>query len=382
MVIQARTRKRDGRRVYDVRLRDSHGKEYSKTFLTKREAEAFEVAERAARNRGAWVDPRLGSARFAEVAEIWLTANTTKRAGTLARDQSILEKHILPTLGSRSIGSVTRADVQQLVNAWTGSHAPSSTVRMYAVLRAVLSYAEDSEIIARSPCRRIRLPQMAPRLAEILDAEALAKLAAHMGVYGPMVYLGAFGLRWGEVAGLRVDRLDFLRHAVTIDRQVTRGLHGRMVESDPKTKAGRRPCLALPDWLMAMLAEVLASRGVTATDPDALLFVSPDGDELHYSNWRTRVWLPARTAAGLPTLNFHDLKHTAGTALLDEGVNIKTAQARLGHANPRTTLAIYAQATAKADREAADRLGERFRPRDGRGIDPKANYRQATKKIP
>jgi hypothetical protein len=45
-------------------------------------------------------------------------------------------------------------------------------------------------------------------------------------------------------------------------------------------------------------------------------------------------------------------------------VNIKTAQERLGHANPRTTLAVYAQATKEADREAARQLGDRFRPRD------------------
>jgi integrase len=160
-----------------------------------------------------------------------------------------------------------------------------------------------------------------------------------------------------------VDRLDFLRQTITVDSQRTRGLHGEMIDADPKSKAGRRSALALPDWLMAMLAEILASRGVTATTPDALVFVSPDGAPLHYSNWRRRVWLPARAAAGFPELNFHDLKHTAGTALLDEGINIKIAQARLGHANPRTTLAIYAQATAEADREAANRLGHRFRPR-------------------
>jgi integrase len=123
-----------------------------------------------------------------------------------------------------------------------------------------------------------------------------------------------------------------------------------MIESDLKTQAGRRPALALPDWLMTMLAEVLAARGISAAEPDAMVFVSPDGTPLHYSNWRIRVWLPARAAAGLPTLNFYDLKHTAGTALLDEGINIKTAQARLGHANPKTTLAFYAQATAQADR--------------------------------
>lgn len=69
-------------------------------------------------------------------------------------------------------------------------------------------------------------------------------------------------------------------------------------------------------------------------------------------------------------LNFHDLKHTAGTALLEEGVNIKTARSVLGHANPRTTLAVYAQATKQADREATERLGQRFRPRVDAGWTP------------
>jgi integrase len=276
----------------------------------------------------------LASIRVIDVAGVWLTGNITKRQSSIARHQSILDHHILPLLGAKPIGSVTRADVQRVVNDWTTAYAPGSTVRMYAVVLALFSYAEDSELIARTPCRRIRLPHLAPRVAEILDAEALSRLSDAMGSCGPMVYLGAFGLRWGEIAGLRVGRLDFLRHTITIDRQKTRG-RGRMIETDPKTQAGRRAALALPEWLMAMFAEGLAARGVSATEPDALLFISPDGTPLHYSNWRIRVWLPARAAVGLPTLNFHDLKHTAGTALLDEGINIKTAQTRFGHANPR-----------------------------------------------
>ena len=82
------------------------------------------------------------------------------------------------------------------------------------------------ELIARSPCRRIRLPQLAPRLAEILDADALGPTGAAMGRHGPMVYLGAFGLRWGEIAGLRVSRLDFLAphgcHRSTTDPRPSR----------------------------------------------------------------------------------------------------------------------------------------------------------------
>jgi integrase len=176
--------------------------------------------------------------------------------------------------------------------------------------------------------------------AEILDADGPGRLAATMGPCGPMVYLGAFGLRWGEIAGLRVGQLDFLRHTFTIDRQRTRGEKGRMVEGEPKSKAGRRPSLALPGWLMGILADLLAVRGLTGGDPDVRMFASPEGAPLQYSNWRRRVWLPSREAAGFPGLDFHDLKKTAGTALIDEGVNVRTAQARLGHADPKTTLTI------------------------------------------
>jgi integrase len=77
--------------------------------------------------------------------------------------------------------------------------------------------------------------------------------------------------------------------------------------------------------------------------------------------------VPAKQAAGFPDLRFHDLRHTAATALVTEGVDLKTAQVRLGHADPRTTLRIYAQATDKADRAAAEKVGERFRPRSQSG---------------
>jgi integrase len=121
-----------------------------------------------------------------------------------------------------------------------------------------------------------------------------------------------------------------------------------MVEQNPKTTAGRRT-ITVPDWVMTMLAEHLAVRGVTGSDPARWVFVSPEGRPLHYNNWRRRVWVPAVATAGFNDLTFHDLKHTAGPTLVEEGVNVKTAQARLGHANPQTTLRIYAQATDRAD---------------------------------
>jgi integrase len=86
----------------------------------------------------------------------------------------------------------------------------------------------------------------------------------------------------------------------------------------------------------------------------------PGGGPLDYSRWRRRVWLPAVRAAGLEGLTFHDLRRVNATAMVLDGVDVRTAQARLGHSDPRLTLGVYASATSEGDQAAARRLGERF----------------------
>ena len=86
----------------------------------------------------------------------------------------------------------------------------------------------------------------------------------------------------------------------------------------------------------------------------------PEGGPLDYAHWRVRYWLPATRAVGLPWLTFHDLRRANATALVTAGIDLKTAQTRLGHSDPRLTLAVYAQATTAADRDAADRVAALF----------------------
>ena len=117
--------------------------------------------------------------------------------------------------------------------------------------------------------------------------------------------------------------------------------------------------MAIPEWLSTELALLMARRGLTAANSNSLLFVNEDGGPLDYSNWRRRIWVPACEEAGLRGLRFHDLRSVATTALIAEGVDVKTAQTRLGHSSPQVTLGIYARATAEGDREAANKVGAR-----------------------
>jgi integrase len=100
-----------------------------------------------------------------------------------------------------------------------------------------------------------------------------------------------------------------------------------------------------------------------------------------YSNWRQRIWVPACREIGRPELGYHDLRRANATGLVAEGVDIKTAQERLGHSDPRLTLAVYAQATTEADRRAADALGDRFMtPRTGSERTSAGNTREQRKR--
>ena len=140
---------------------------------------------------------------------------------------------------------------------------------------------------------------------------------------------------------------------------LVRGTGGRNVFGPPKSKAGQRT-MFMPHAIGVMLSAHLERAGFTGDDSDELVFTDEEGNPLRYSNWRRRVWLPAASAAGCAGAGFHDLRRLNATPLVVEGIDVKTAQTRLGHADPRTTLAVYASAPASIDRVAADVIGERF----------------------
>jgi integrase len=344
-------------------------------FNTRRDAEAHKSAIEADQRRGAWIDPRLAKQAFKAVATEWLASNPTKRPSAWARDESIVRVHLAPALGDLPIGKVTPVRVRAVVNMWSERFEPRTVRRMYGVLRAIFAYAVESSYLMASPCRGVKLPAVEPVTRHVITGEQLESLADALdAAYAAMPYVGAMlGLRWGEVAGLRVGRVDVLAGTVTVAEQITRGPKGVSVFGPPKSTAGRRT-LTMPKALSEMLAAHLALRGLTAADASELLFVTRDGDLLEYANFRHRIWQPACIAAGLGKivkdsatgkgryvgLTFHDLRRANATALVLAGVDLKTAQVRLGHSDPRLTLGVYAQATTDADEAAAVALGERF----------------------
>jgi integrase len=362
---------------YDLRLRTADGRVYTRTFRTRDEARSYERRELTARDRGEWIDPSARLRSVAEVAADWLASNPARLASTRARDHAALARYILPALGGRRIGAVTPGEVQALVTSMAESLAPSSVARNYRVEAAVFRYACDRDYIGKNPCRRIRLPRVDATEVHVFSPDELVVLADAMPTeHAAMVWLGAvLGLRWSEVAALRLGAFDLLGRSLAVDGAVTRDGKGRPVLGAPKSAAGRRT-LAMPDALVEVVAAHAQALGLTGADPEALLFPDAAGGLLRYSNWLRRTWWAATVATGVGPFvldaqgkrhfegpRFHDLRRTSATGLVAACVDVKTAQTPLGHSAVRLTLELYAQAVPESERSAADALGERLMPR-------------------
>jgi integrase len=290
--------------------------------------------------RGTFVHPWLSAnVTVAEWLEEWRASHSLhKRPTTLVRDESAIRRHLVPRLGDIQLAKLRQTDVQAFVADLRRDVGPGTTCSFYGVLRAALNAAVNAELLARSPARGIKLPQTPGTDVVTLRPQELHRLAAALpDRWGPMVYVaGACGLRFSEVAGLRVGRVDLAHHRLQVIETAPQVGGDR---AEPKTAAGRRT-VPLPGLITDVLDQHL-SRYRLAGEADALVFSAPRGGRLHAANWHKRAWIPARGAAGFPTLRFHDLRHSAVPLWIAMGANLLQVSRWLGHSTVQITADVY-----------------------------------------
>ncbi len=92
------------------------------------------------------------------------------------------------------------------------------------------------------------------------------------------------------------------------------------------------------------------------------MFPNELGKPMDAGNLLRRYFSPLLEKAGIPHVRFHDLRHSAATLLLSQGIHPKVVQERLGHSTISVTMDIYSHVLPDMQREAADRLDDFFRP--------------------
>ena len=192
---------------------------------------------------GAWADPRRGRTRFGDWAEQVMATRPDLRPSTIARDDIVMRRLVLPTFSSRALGSIKASDLRSWVTDMAGEgYSSSYRAKAWHMLRLVLARAVEEGIIPRSPAAVVAGPTVGrsaeERSLSPADVESLAD-AIHPRYRG-MVYAGAYGgLRRGETAALRVSSVDFLRRILQVDATLAE-IGGKPMVGPPKTASSRR----------------------------------------------------------------------------------------------------------------------------------------------
>jgi integrase len=221
------------------------------------------------------------AAAFKVLPRQWLAVKAaTKRESTVVFYESTLRNHVLPAFAQRPVGAITHVDVQDWINTLDAKGLAANTIRQIyrAVFKAIISVALDDELIFRTPCRRIELRAATKsELRPLTPEQVMAMAAAVRPRYRAMVILAACtGMRWSEIAGLTLDRIDWRARAVLVDRQLKRNAT-TPIFTPPKSKAGVRT-LPLPKLAVT---ELLLHLSQYPLGPAGLLFTTPAGTVLN-----------------------------------------------------------------------------------------------------
>ncbi len=333
-----------------ARWQEPSGAERKKSFTRKVEAQRWLDQLQAEIHQGRYIDPSAGKTLVAACAQRWCDGLVHLKPSTLERYRGIVKTHIVPMWGSWQIARVTPNDV----NGWIGTLVadglrPSSVRQTHRVLSLILDAAVQDGRIGRNPAHGARLPRPVRTEPMYLNPEQVGALAEAAGPYELMILTLAFtGLRFGELAALKVRRFDPVRRRLNVLESVTE-VGSQLVWTTPKTHQARS--VPVPAQIALAVEERCGGKL-----PDDLIFTSPLGKTLRLNNWRKKVFDPACETTGLVGLRPHDLRHTAASLAIQSGANVKVVQQMLGHASAAMTLDVYAGLFEDDLDSVADRL--------------------------
>jgi len=287
--------------------------------------------------------------------------------------------YLVPALGSIPLARLTAPDVEHALASFLatgrpvravkrtrgrtnpGGISPRTVSHIRATLRRALSDAVRDGLVARNAGADARPPRVPHRPITYLTPRDLRRLMDATGELdeGPLYAVAAStGFRLGELLGLAWA--DVADGTITVRRSLARTPTG-FVLNEPKTARSRRtlplPATAARALEMQRSRQAFARKraGSSWQDRDGLIFTDVIGRPLH-PDYVSRRFAKARDSAGVPRVTFHDLRHSAATAMLAEGVPLAVISDWLGHAGIAITAAAYAAIVPELRRDAADAM--------------------------
>jgi integrase len=361
-------RKSDGRWVAGVTTPDGRRKHY----FGKTRADAAAKLAVALGKQGEGLPIRFERKTLAAFSSEWLEGiKPSVSPRTWTRYEQLVRCHVVPALGKLTLESVTPQHLQRLYSKTASAGAAAGTVvQVHAVLHRMFKQAlmwnlvprNPTEAVARPKHRHLEMQTLSPKqVAQLLEAARGDRLEA---LY---VLAVTTGMRQGEMLGLRRKDVDLEQGVIHLQASLQRTRDGYQFVQ-PKTSGSRRQVLltdtaidALTRHQISQTAERLL-KGELWDNKDDLIFTNLTGGPLDSTNILRHCFRPLLEKAGLPPIRFHDLRHTAATLLLGQGVHPKIVSEMLGHSTVNITLDLYSHVTPTMQREAVNALDSLLRP--------------------
>lgn len=344
---------------------DSKNKRHVKYISTglpekgnKRKAEAELVKIRNAFEPPAEIGELCSNMLFADYLLGWLEIVKVRvKPTTFGSYESMVKQTIEPYFRNKliTLKDLEARHIQQFYSEKLRTVKPNSVIHYHAVIHQALKYAMKTDLVTQNVAMKVDRPKRNDYQPVFLDAEELQRL--FQVVKGtrlelPVLVAAFYGLRRGEVCGLKWDAIDFERGTITIKHTVTSiqvdGKTKMYAQDSAKTKSSMRT-LPLVGSFAEYFREVKAAQELNKKvcgncynyEYDGYVFVDELGD-LMKPDYLTAYFPQYIQKHGLKRMRFHDLRHSCASLLLANGVPLKQIQDWLGHSDFSTTANIYA----------------------------------------
>jgi integrase len=286
----------------------------------------------------------------------------------------IVRLYIRPQLGARRLATLRPSDVTGMVRQLTAAGLSPNTVRTArSVLRRALKFALHDGLVTRNAAADafgVRVPRTEGRTMTIEQAATFLDAVAGHRLAAAWIIGVSCGLRLGETLGLAWPDIDLDAGTVRVGRALKRHPQSGLSLSEPKTAAGARK-IALPAFATTALREHRRRTDLEADAADTawtslplghdLVFRTAIGTPVDPANFRHETY-KATEAAGIGRWTPHELRHSAASLLIAQGVPVKTISETLGHSSIRVTLDVYGHLLDEGKRAAADAMDALFGP--------------------
>lgn len=302
----------------------------------------------------------------------WLenTAKPKNRPQTVRSYKWLIDCHLAPRLGKLTLDKLTPQRVQEFLAERHASGLSAGTVKhLRATLRAALSHAERWGLVHRNVAKLVVVPTGERFKAVVLapdQAREFLRIAA-VSKQGPLLATAiSLGLRRGELLGLRWCDVDLDECSVRVNHSLERSKGAGLILCQPKSEKAKRQ-LRLPAITVQALREQRERQSMarqwagTRWREGDYVFTTGIGTPLPPEKVNGEL-TAVLTAAKLPRIRFHDLRHSCASLLLSLGVHPKLVQETLGHSTFQLTMDTYSHVIPALRNEVADRMDSVFSP--------------------